>query len=57
MANGEKDEEMMVVVKRGASVAYREQGKPSLTYGDIYDGMGKKTWADVKKMCIDRDGL
>ncbi|KAK1758856.1 hypothetical protein QBC47DRAFT_336340 [Echria macrotheca] len=53
MADGERNKEMMVVVKRGAGVDYEEKGEPALRYGDIYEGMEEKTWEFVRRTCLD----
>jgi hypothetical protein len=49
MAPGERETEVLVVVRRGRGVDYVEkEGSPYLVDGDIRTDMPGKTWKDIK---------
>lgn len=49
MAPGEREKELLVVVRRGAGVDYAEKNPTSmLPIGDIRDDSGARTWTEVK---------
>ncbi|KAJ7491242.1 hypothetical protein FB451DRAFT_1514938 [Mycena latifolia] len=49
MAPGEREKEVLVVVKRGRGVDYAEkEGSPYLDDGDIREAMPGKTWKQIK---------
>ncbi|KAJ6531822.1 hypothetical protein B0H19DRAFT_1214149 [Mycena capillaripes] len=49
MAPGEREKEVLVVVKRGHGVDYAEkQGSPYLEEGDIREWFPNKTWTQIK---------
>ncbi|KAJ7167600.1 hypothetical protein C8R46DRAFT_1034265 [Mycena filopes] len=49
MKDGERDKEILVIVKRGRGVDYAEKkGSPYLEDGDIREAMPNKTWKEIK---------
>ncbi|KAK3317353.1 hypothetical protein B0T19DRAFT_479447 [Cercophora scortea] len=53
MTDGEKEKEILVVVKRGFGVDFEKKGGPPHFDGDIMEDMPVKTWAYVRANHVD----
>ena len=54
MADGEKNKELMIIVKRGTGIDYEQKKDSPLLEIDIRRDVPGKTWKEIRYECIDR---
>ncbi|RYP47748.1 hypothetical protein DL768_006241 [Monosporascus sp. mg162] len=54
MVDGERDKEVMIIVKRGSGVDYEQKEDSRFVESDIRRDMPGKTWKEIRYECIDR---
>ncbi|KAM5353460.1 hypothetical protein ACJ41O_000110 [Fusarium nematophilum] len=53
VADGERDKEMMFIIKRGAGVDYEQKKDSRFIESDIRRDMPGRTWKEIRYECID----